>query len=1098
MFIIRKLCLFFLLACCIAPLSSQVDTVKRDFVAAPREYQPRTWWRWVGGNISREGITKDLEEIRDKGMKGVTLFNLGAYYPEGDVRFLSPEWIDLFNFSVDECARLGLDFSFQMCDGWGASGGPWVPKDQAMKVLTSSKINLRGGGLRSVKLPVPFSRLDFYKDLKVFAFPAYDTIPPVTETAEAQVRFGGWVVDSVNLMDGNRYTTVNFGYKEGDEPVIDFSFSKPVPVAAVNVHQGPRETPVGPAAVEVLWSKDGREYQSLGILRLDDLQGGTRFEPVTARYYRLRITDWMPRARGGSWAFLSEVEFLSPGDVSAFPALTDYEVKAAVWHRRRAVRPSGPVSPQQVVNSNEVLDITDYFSGDTLTWAAPPGMWTVVRTGYTLTGRENGPATDEGRGLECDKLSREAAQVFFDGYAGKMLKLNETHTGKTITRLFADSFEALSQNWTGAMPETFSIKNGYALGAWLLALNGEVLDGVEETEGFLADYRRTLSGMVAENYYAELNRLCHAHGVEFVAQTAGEQQMLANPMLYSSKVDHPATEFWVEPAGESGSFRTNGSFYDAVSAARIYRDGIIPTEAFTYNSRDFNITPRILKTVGDEAFTKGVNQFEMHTYIHQPDASVPGWQHYMFGIAWGRKITWWEQAGELTRYFTRVQSVMQRGRAVSDLLLLTGNRIPNSLEFAFGVEDPDEMIPAGYAFDVCNGEVLQEMVELDSGLYVMPNGGEYRVLVLPPGGSYERESIRKMREMVNRGGLVASRSMPGNRLNEVLEREGIVADFSYNTAGKDAEILFHHRQIGDRDFYFLSNREARMVTVEALFRQQGKCVEVWDPATGRIRAYPWYRVESGITKMPLELDAHASCFVVFTPGEEKHYTTITRDKQVIYPFDEEVTELPVILSGSNEPQFREPGKYRFKKSGFGSKRYRTRKVPDDVTLNDGWKVAFDEQWGGPASAEFDSLISWTDHASEGIRYYSGTAVYSRMVRLTREQVDKDLAVELDLGKVRETAEVYVNGMPAGTLVFGPYKCDITDLVTEGVNRVEVRVTNTWNNRLVGDDLHPGRIRYTEYPVKSYSPDGERASFRESDLLESGLLGPVTIHFYGRK
>lgn len=1095
--IARKITYLLLFFSILFPLSAQEDPVAAQFTDPPLEYQSRTWWRWVGGNISREGITRDLEEIRAKGMKGVTLFNLGAFYPEGDVRFLTPEWINLFNFSVDECARLGLDFSFQMCDGWGASGGPWVPDAHAMKVVTASKKTVRGGSTVHTALPRPFSRLGFYEDLEIFAFPAKDSLPRPYQPHEVTVRFGGWVVDSQNLVDGNRYTTTNFGFSEGEEQVIDIEFDRPVPVAAVNVHQGDRETPVGPAAMEILWSGDGIAYTLLGRFTLDDIRGGTTFPEVTAKHFRLRITEWTPKARNGAWAFLSEIELLSEENLSSFPALGDYELKAAVWHRRRGVRPSPPVREAQIVKSDEVINLTSFFQNDTLTWTAPPGHWDIVRTGVTLTGKQNGPATDEGRGLECDKLSKEAVGVFFEGYAGKMLKLNSAHTGKTITRLFADSFEALSQNWTPGMHEIFSIKNGYKMGPWLLALTGEVIDGTEQTEGFLADYRTTLSDLIAENYYAELNRLCHEHGVRFVAQAAGEQQMLANPILYSSKVDLPATEFWTEVEDGKGKFRTNGSFYDAVSASRIYGDGVIPTESFTRNNRDFAVTPRIMKPVGDKAFAKGVNQVEMHTYIHQPDESVPGWQHYMFGIAWGRKITWWDQAGELTKYQSRVQRVLQEGRQVADLLLFTGEIIPNSLEFAFGVESPEEIIPKGYAFDVCNEEVLLEMVEADSGMYRLPGGKAYRVLVLPPGGSYSREAIRKMRQMVDRGGLVASRSMPGSRLEEVLVKEKIDPDFSYRAAAGDPEILFIHRQTGEADYYFLSNQEERRVAIEARFRQQGKTVALWNPQDGSIKDYPWYRESDGMTMMPLELDASESMFVVFRPGDEKQFNEIRRDEEVLYPYEAEVRQLPVLLKDLNGPVFRENGKYIFQKEGFGKKRYRVKGLPPEWVDEGRWIVEFDEQWGGPAEVTFDSLYSWTDHPTEGIRYHSGTAVYKKQVVLSEEQASDDLVVMLDLGEVRETAEVYVNGQFVSTMAFGPYTCDLTGLLSAGENRLEVHVTNTWNNRIAGDDLHPDRQRYTEYPVKGYNPNGSRSPYAESDLLESGLLGPVKIRFYGR-
>jgi hypothetical protein len=226
--------------------NKQEQKLKSDFQNIVQQHQPRTWWRWLGGNISKEGITKDLEEIKEKGMKGVTLFNLGAYYPQGDVTFMTDEWLDLFDFAVDECERLGLDFSFQMCDGWGASGGPWVDKENAMKVLTSEKTTIEGGNSILMELPVPFHRLNFYQDIKVFAFPAIDTTEHRFNAENVSVNFNGWSVNPEYLIDGSRYTVTNFGFQPGEEQAIYFELIQPRSVSEINLHHGDRETPVNP------------------------------------------------------------------------------------------------------------------------------------------------------------------------------------------------------------------------------------------------------------------------------------------------------------------------------------------------------------------------------------------------------------------------------------------------------------------------------------------------------------------------------------------------------------------------------------------------------------------------------------------------------------------------------------------------------------------------------------------------------------------------------------------------------------------------------------------------------------------------------------
>ncbi len=1101
--------------------------IKNDFQNPQQQHQPRTWWRWLNGNISKDGITKDLEAINDKGMNGVTLFNLGAYYPKGPVDFMSEEWLKMFDFSVDECERLNLDFSFQMCDGWGASGGPWVTKEHAMKFTTSSKVTIKGGQKVNITLPQPHTKLDYYKDIKVLAFPAIDTSTHYFTPDNVKVSYGGWVIDKGNLIDGDRYSAVNFGYNEGQPHVIDFEMKKPVTVSAVNVHQGPRETPVGPEECQLQYSKDGNHYTTVATFKLDDIKGGTAFEPVKAKYFRLNITAWTTRSGDGRWAFLSEVELLSPENITRFPKINDFEIKASIWHRRRGLDEVKPVPENWIVDKDKIIDVTNHFDDGKLRWDAPDGYWTIVRMGYTLTGRENGPATIKGTGLECDKLNKQSVKVFYDGYAGKLLDRNKAHCGKTITRLFADSFEALAQNWTPGMFEAFKKHSGYDLTPYLLALSGEVVGSVDVTERVLFDLRKTLSAMLSENYYAYLNELCHNDQVEFVAQASGEQQMLANPMLYSSMVDHPATEFWVAGGLDTNWIRPNGSVFDAISAAHVYDKKVIPTEAFTSKISDFSITPTTMKPIGDKAFAYGINQFEMHTYIHQPDDEMPGWQHNGFGISWGRKITWWDMAaGKLTGYFTRAQTLLQQGQPVADIILYTGEEIPNSIEFAYHVHDPYQLIPKGYKFDAINSHALLNRLTVENGLFTLPNGLKYKVLLLPPSDKMSVEVIEKLRSFVSQGGIIIGQKpqnvyglhdLEANRIalqeiagelwnnnrkgkiyadgtmQEVLKKEGIFPDFSYK-ANETTEIVFCHRKIGNKDVYFLSNQNKKPVTIDAIFRQYGKTPEIWDAETGEILKQNLYVERKNGIAFPLSLRSLASKFVVFTPGKENHFVSVEHENTTLYPYQDNITSLPFCTQVDGKMAFSRQGAYSFKTSKDKKVEYKIPAIPEAMQIQPPWKVSFDQKWGGPASITFDSLFSWTDHTHTGIKYYSGTAVYSKTIHIKQSMISEKTKVLLDLGRVREVAEVFVNGKQVAVLWNPDFICDISKYVNTGDNNIKIHVTNTWNNRLAGDDLHPGNERYTYFPLKGYRKDSERRQYKEKDMMVSGLLGPVKICF----
>ncbi|MFP4452199.1 MAG: glycosyl hydrolase, partial [Desulfobacterales bacterium] len=485
-----------------------------------------------------------------------------------------------------------------------------------------------GGGPVEVNLPQPYTLREFYRDVKVLAYPAFDAVELPFDPAEIKISSPGWIDHAEALFDGELHSSANFGFKTGQPQHLDFVLPRETELAGIRLHHGSRESVVGPMKCRLWQSQDGENYEPVAEIEMDQSEGSAGFPAFRARYLRLEMLEWSRGSGDGEWAFLAAVEFLPPGGRSAFSDIPEFMLKAAFWHRRTPLGDTRADDAVPVVEQSQVLDLTARMDAEgTLRWEAPVGRWRVVRFGYTTTGHQNGPATDEGRGLECDKLDAEAVEKFFNGYAGKMLDANAKHCGITITRLFHDSFEALAQNWTPALAEEFHQRRGYELWPWLPVMAGEHVESVEATERFLYDLRRTLSEMMADVYYATLNRLAESRGVRLLVQSAGEQQMMINPIAYSRQVGIPSTEFWIGKTSDSSvpydgrplEFCTNGSVYDAISVTKHRGISVIPGESFTTKLTDYSITPRVLKRVGSKAFAVGFNQFEMHTYIHQPE-----------------------------------------------------------------------------------------------------------------------------------------------------------------------------------------------------------------------------------------------------------------------------------------------------------------------------------------------------------------------------------------------------------------------------------------------------------------------------------------------
>lgn len=248
------------------------------------------------------------------------------------------------------------------------------------------------------------------------------------------------------------------------------------------------------------------------------------------------------------------------------------------------------------------------------------------------------------------------------------------------------------------------------------------------------------------------------------------------------------------------------------------------------------------------------------------------------------------------------------------------------------------------------------------------------------------------------------------------------------------ELDWIHRRAGDVDIYFVASRWDPKEKVACTFRVAGKQPELWDPVTGQIRDAVAFRQENGRTTVPLEFNPRGSVFVVF--------------------------RRPVTGNGP------------------GASNYPA--VTPLAEITGSWEVAFDPHWGGPARVTFDTLTDWTKRPEEGVRYYSGTAVYRKEFTLP------SLAgrLWLDLGQVHEIAAVKFNGVDLGVVWAKPARVDITGAARAGKNDLEITVVNLWPNRLIGDDRLPKEKRLTQTNLQKFSG--------ATPLYPSGLLGPVEI------
>lgn len=709
------------------------------------------------------------------------------------------------------------------------------------------------------------------------------------------------------------------------------------------------------------------------------------------------------------------------------------------------------VNYRYCVEDLTLQDLTALVKDGELRWKVPDGKWTVLVSYLQPTGVTNSPAVPEGTGLEVDKLSREYIANHYDAFVGELLRRIPPEDRKTWKVVVEDSYETGGQNWTDDMARVFQETYGYDPVHYLPVLQGFVVNTMDESERFLWDLRRLVADRVAYDYVGGLREKAHADGLETWLECYGHWGFPSEFLLYGSQSDQIAGEFWSE--GTLGDIENRA----ASSCGHIYGKNRIWAESCTAGGPPFNRYPRMMKQRVDRFFCAGINATLLHLYIQQPDDRQPG-RDAWFGNEFNRNNTWFDGMGPFIDYLRRCNFLLQQGRYVADVAYFIGEDAPKMT----GVCDPP--LPDGYGFDYVNGDVLRHHARVRDGKLVLDSGMEYRVLVLPrqetmrpellevisgfvqdglsvvgpapqhspsmEHGIYEAD--RRVKELSDRiwNGTGKGLCYPGGTpLDRVLDDLGTRPDFLYEGEG---HVLYIHRTLGsDGDIYFVSNQEDAPVRIRPSFRVDPSLgAELWDPVTGSCCV--WDGDE-------LSLDRLQSVFVIFRKGAAKVVGACPADSSCHAERSEASPSAP-------------------------------------------WTVSFAASAGHPAfSRSFDRLEDWTQSADEAVKYYSGNATYTNTFTFTGL---KDKHVCLDLGEVMVLATVRVNGREAGGVWTYPYRLDISDLVKEGENTLEITVYNNWRNRLIADESLPEGERLTWTNHQPYEAGDE--------LQPSGLLGPVTI------
>ena len=1135
-----------------APKATQAgaaSSLEQAFRQPPQSAKPRAWWHWMSGNVTEAGITADLEWMHRVGIGGMQMFDgdMGApLFVDKPLIWMTPEWKSAWRHAAAEADRLHMEMVMAASGGWSETAGSWVKPSQGMKKYVWSETVVEGPGhftgvlrrppatvgkfqdlapappretkpdltLLGAKPQPPIGKQEptpeLYADAAVVAFPA-----PQEESATAaqkpKIRCSCGPIDGAALLDGSFAKVVEVPYSKEDKTVwVEFAYPRPQPVqailfaAAAGVQFGGPVIPSG----RIEASDDGHAWRTLLELPGPRGAGSVNFSvrtfsiaPVVARYYRLFFkaqppdparplpagANPMPPVR------LTEVQFL------AGPRIQHWEDKASFGiYTPTADSQGAEVQPGEAIDPGKVIDLTGKMRPDgTLDWDPPAGKWIVMRLGYGLTGEINHPATPAATGLEVDKLSRKDVQAYVEEYVKMISSTAGPYFGKSFQSFLMDSWEAGQENWTEKMLQDFQARRGYAMTRYLPVLTGRIVSSRAESEAFLWDLRRTQADMLAENHYAVATRYFKKAGVGLYAEAMGTgMPTTGDGLLNKGQLTVPMGEFWTPLPGQKDTPSHWADVREASSAAHIYGKPIAATESFTTrpNLVAWGQGPFYLKPLADQAFAAGINRIVFHTSDQQPfvdDKHKPGMTLGYFGQHYSRNITWAEQAVAWNTYLARCSFLLQQGKPVSDVAYFYGEDAPATVPFWKKI---DPAPPAHYGFDYVNADVLLHGATATPGRMRLASGMSYRLLVLPndqhmlslpllrsihglvaqgalllgprPEGSPSLADGRDASAEVNKladdlwgtGGEAAGghafakgKVYEGKSIEDVLAAEATLPDFSwsapenvgaeipYSLPGSDSDqdLVFIHRTGEGREIYFAATPKHYGFDVKASFRVAGKTPRLWHPESGETEPVS-YTTDHGQTVVPLHFDAQGSVFVIFEGSGAAPSRTV-------------------------------PARTHTQLAG----------------VDGAWKLTFPPSLGAPAEAEFPSLASWTASSDAGVKYFSGTATYRKQIDAPKEWLKPGARVLLDLGTVKEIAEVAVNGKPVGGILWKPpFQVDVTGALKPGVNELTVKVTNLWPNRMIGD-LQPG-------VTKTYTWTDFRPFKADSPLLESGLLGPVTV------
>lgn len=1118
--------------------SSQNTLNKTEFQNPPQSVKVQTWWHWMAGYITREGITKDLESMKRQGIAEATIINVGEIFTKKvdvpKVKFNSPEWIEMFKWALKEANRLGIKIGIQTIDGYCTTGGPWITPELSMKQYVWTKTQTEGGKEVAIKLEQPIAVANFYRDVAVVAFPMEEKQNSFHEARpEIEVNM---VTTGTVLFDANPKSEINL--KKGG--VIDVKTGSEYTAGKLVLlpHLPFCWDDMGKIKVQfrLSYSNNGTDYTKIADLDFIGVNKSisATFPLTKAKYFRIEFVnsnfmyfDTYP---------VAELELLKEDELPSFmpPVSSFFEKTASVFDVNENVLDPNNVQGKKAIAENSVTDISKYMSSDgTLRWNAPKGIWQVIRFGYTSTGVTNDPASPEGLGLELDKMDTAALNVHINSYAKKLIDAAGSYKGNTLKFILMDSWEAQFQTWTKSFPEEFKKQSGYDIQSWIPVLCGETVGSTQLSEAFLHDFRKTIAGLVDRNYYKHFSDLCHRNGMEFRGEVIysnwGAYPPL-DPLKSNQYVDIPMTEFWaVNDANNLGDYKPADRpapgfpMYSALA----YNKQIIGSEAYT-NYAHYSEAPYDLKPFGDAAYCSGVNQLILHSFIHQPFDKKPGMTLGKFGAHFNRNNPTWEFNQDWLSYQARVQYVLQKGDPVADVVFYAGDQLPQFFSKSF-LKD----LPIGIQAFSCNTDMLKTRAKVVDGKISFGGNQSFSVLMLPNSTKMEFATLKQIEELVKAGAVVygpkplemlsvtelknnedafkklanelwgssgensygKGKMISGKSIGDVLNQLKVLPDLTTNT-GNPKEIMYIHRKLENADVYYVFNQQNKTINREVVFRVTGKTPEIWNPENGTVSKPAIYSVEKNQTRLPVSFKPYESKIFFFKNSAPDNFIQqVSLEGKEIFPqqkLSDTVFSVPQATFSKGEYFFISSLTEEYSLTTNRKKIIKTKLNQPQIIDPENLKIKIEFS---PVSdeiikpVEITKLKSLTEFDDQAIKYFAGKAKYTINFSVPANFVSSNDSIVIDLGNLSATSEVILNGKLIA-YAWQPNTFMSVSGLLKPENKLEVTVANVCRNRFIGDLIQYGTVKslWTTSPI-------ETILNKDMPLKPSGLMGPIKLTGY---